>query len=77
MIMQHRDGKEAWPIGLQGAFRFTGDGQAIRGYWPDDSTFVLKIFDIGQQTYFARFEGNLLSLTSENVAGTFEAIAAP
>jgi hypothetical protein len=76
MIMQHRVGRETWPIGLQGAFRLTEDGQAVRGYWSDESTFVLEIFDIGQQRYFARFEGNQLILTSENVAGTFEATAA-
>lgn len=77
LIMQHRVGEETWPVGLQGAFRFTEDGQAVRGYWSDESTFVLNIFDIGQQTYFARFEGSQLTLTSENVPGTFVATAAP
>jgi CubicO group peptidase (beta-lactamase class C family) len=77
LIMQHREGEETWPIGLQGAFRFTADGQAVRGYWSDENTFVLSIFDIGQQTYVARFEGSGLILTSQNVAGTFEAGAAP
>jgi CubicO group peptidase (beta-lactamase class C family) len=39
-----------WPVGLDGKYRMATDGQATSGFWQDDQTFVLNIFDVGQLT---------------------------
>lgn len=72
MIVKGRYDLNTWPVGLDGTYRQTLDGRAMRGYWSDDRTFVIEMFDIGQLTYFARFEADRLALTSDNFAGQFE-----
>jgi CubicO group peptidase (beta-lactamase class C family) len=52
----------AWPIGLDGKYRLSGQGQAQRGYWQDSHTFMMQIFDIGVLTRLFTFEGNQLKV---------------
>jgi hypothetical protein len=51
-----------WPVGLDGRYRFSAEGQGQRGYWQDASTFVFETFDIGHLTRQVDFEGDDLSL---------------
>ncbi len=49
-----------WPVGLDGKYRMATDGQATSGFWENEQTFVLNIFDIGQLTRKLTFnESNL------------------
>jgi hypothetical protein len=42
------DGTEiAWPIGLDGNYRFTPEGMGVRGAWKDAQTFQFIVFDVG------------------------------
>jgi len=75
MYVKGRYDENIWPIGLDGTYRQTPDGRAMRAYWSDEQTFVFEMFDIGQLTYFARFEDDRLVLTSKNFAGEFEGLA--
>jgi CubicO group peptidase (beta-lactamase class C family) len=52
-----------WPIGLDGTYRMSADGQETSGYWKDKETFVINLFDIGQQTRLFHFTGNDLEVT--------------
>lgn len=49
-----------WPVGLDGKYRMAADGQATSGFWEDDQTFVLNIFDVGQLTRVLHFDGDSL-----------------
>ncbi len=51
-----------WPIGLDGKYRVEPDGLALRGYWSDDQTFVLEIFESGLRTYQLHFEDDHMIL---------------
>jgi CubicO group peptidase (beta-lactamase class C family) len=42
--------ESVWPVGLDGGYRLSSQGQGQRGYWEDDAIFVLEIFDVGQLT---------------------------
>jgi len=75
MNVTDTSGMNIWPFGLDGSYRQSEDGRAMRGYWSDDRTFVFEMFDIGQLTYYLRFEGDRVLLTSDNVPGEFEGIA--
>ena len=75
MNVTDTSGMNIWPFGLDGSYRQSEDVRAMRGYWSDDRTFVFEMFDIGQLTYYLRFEGDRVLLTSDNVAGEFEGIA--
>jgi CubicO group peptidase (beta-lactamase class C family) len=63
---------EIWPIGLDGKYRLSPDGQGLRGYWADPETFVFEIFDIGQNTYQLRFEDDRVVITSPELGTEFE-----
>lgn len=39
-----------WPVGLDGKYHLSSQGQGQRGYWENSQAFVLEIFDIGQLT---------------------------
>lgn len=52
-----------WPIGLSGTYILSGDGQAQFGFWEDENTFVLNIFDIGQLSRTFHFEGDSLEVS--------------
>lgn len=65
MLYQKSFGQDMiWEIGLDGRYRQTADGDAVLGYWEDDSTFHLEIFDIGTQVYQVKFEGDNLQVIS-------------
>ena len=51
-----------WPVGLDGKFRLSAEGQGQRGYWQDESTFIFETFDIGQLTRQLNFDGDDLEL---------------
>jgi CubicO group peptidase (beta-lactamase class C family) len=51
-----------WPVGLDGRYRFSAEGQGQRGYWQDAYTFVFETFDIGHLTRQLIFDGNNLEL---------------
>jgi len=59
-----------WPIGLNGMYRIAADGQEQSGYWKDENTFVLNIFDIGQLTRSFHFEGESLEVSIPEVGLT-------
>jgi CubicO group peptidase (beta-lactamase class C family) len=54
--------KSAWPIGLDGHYRISEQGQAQRGYWEGNKTFNLEIFDIGRLRRRFVFEGDQLEM---------------
>jgi hypothetical protein len=47
-----------WQIGMNGDYYQVPEGEAIRGYWEDEKTFVLQIFDIGVLTREITFTGD-------------------
>jgi CubicO group peptidase (beta-lactamase class C family) len=51
-----------WPVGLDGKFRFSAEGQGQRGYWQDSNTFVFETFDIGLLTRQLNIDGDNLEL---------------
>ncbi len=62
-ISLRRHGQEIfWPVGLDGKYRIASDGQAQSGFWEDERTFVLNIFDIGQLTRTLHFDGKNLEV---------------
>lgn len=62
----------SWPVGLDGSYRMSPDGQGTRGYWQDAQTFALEIFDVGQLTRLLHFEGAGLELTIPEAELTIE-----
>ncbi len=52
-----------WPVGLDGKYRMSADGQATAGFWEDANTFDLEIFDIGQLTRKLSYDGNNMKIT--------------
>jgi len=51
-----------WPVGLDGRYRLSAEGQGQRGYWKDDHTFVFETFDIGHLTRQLNFSDDSLEL---------------
>jgi hypothetical protein len=49
-----------WRIGLDNKYRQSSDGSEIRGYWENDQTFVIEVFDVGLST-------RQLTLTDDHV----------
>ncbi len=52
------------PVGLDGSYRPTPEGDLRRGYWADPQTFILEIIDIGKQTIQLYFDGAQVTLKS-------------
>jgi CubicO group peptidase (beta-lactamase class C family) len=66
-VLYHRSYGEdiVWPIGLDGQYRsLDPDGDGLLGYWEDDQTFHLEIFDLGTQVFQVKFQENSLQLIS-------------
>jgi CubicO group peptidase (beta-lactamase class C family) len=65
----------SWPIGLDGVYRQSPEGQWLRGSWADSETFVFEQFDpseVGRSTFRLRFEENRLELISPEQALVLE-----
>ncbi len=63
-VYQRVQGQDiAWTIGLDGHYRIVPDGDALVGYWEDEHTFHLEVFDIGTQLYRLRLENAPAVLT--------------
>jgi hypothetical protein len=62
--------KSAWPIGLDGHYRISEQGQAYRGYWEGNKTFNLEIFDIGRLRRRFVFEGGQLKVEMPEIPMT-------
>jgi hypothetical protein len=50
------------PLGLDGLYRPTSQGELRRGYWSDPQTFALEIYDVGKSSYQVRFEDDKATL---------------
>lgn len=72
MYMEQNGQDVVWPIGLDGHYRISPEGQGVQGQWKDDRTFVLDVFDIGQVTREIRFEKENLSVTIPEVDMTIK-----
>jgi hypothetical protein len=72
IILQGSDKTHDWPIGLDGKYRLSSEGLALRGYWADPQTFVFEIFDIGQSTYQLHFEDDRVRIDSPELGIKFE-----
>ena len=51
-----------WLIGLDGTYRFTPEGSAVRGGWEDERTFKFIVFDVGVLTRQVTFQDDSLQL---------------
>ncbi len=65
-----------WTIGLDGHYRIVPDGDALVGYWEDEHTFHLEVFDIGTQVYRVKFEGTQADVNAEGADLTINCKAA-
>ena len=52
-----------WPIGLDGKFLLSPEGEGLRGYWKDLQTFIFEVFDIGLLTRQLKFKGDQLEVS--------------
>jgi hypothetical protein len=71
-IMPTQGEELIWPIGLDGKYRLSSGGEAIRGYWADPQTFLLDVFDDGLVTYLVHFDGDRVEIHSPELALEFE-----
>jgi hypothetical protein len=72
MYMEQNNQDVVWPIGLDGQYRISPEGQGVRGQWRDAQTFVLDVFDIGQLTREVKFETGRLIVTIPEVDMTIK-----
>jgi CubicO group peptidase (beta-lactamase class C family) len=72
MYMEQNGQDVVWPIGLDGQYRISPEGQGVQGQWKNDQTFVLKIFDIGRLTREIMFETGSLTVTIPEVDMTIK-----
>jgi CubicO group peptidase (beta-lactamase class C family) len=63
-VMRLEGADVLWPIGLDGEYRVSSEGQGCRGYWADAKTFVVEMFDVGLSTFHLRFEDDRLEISS-------------
>jgi CubicO group peptidase (beta-lactamase class C family) len=61
-----------WPAGLDGKFRVSAEGRALRGHWIDDETFAFEIFDNGQEFHQVRFADDRIEFSSPTFGIKFE-----
>ncbi len=71
-IFKPNENEEIWTIGLDGNYRLSPTGEAIRGYWADPQTFVIAVFEDGLTTYRFRFEDGRVQLASPELGLNFE-----
>jgi CubicO group peptidase (beta-lactamase class C family) len=60
MYLRFQGNDVIWRIGLDNKYRQSSDGSEIRGYWENDQTFVIEVFDVGLST-------RQLTLTDDHV----------
>jgi CubicO group peptidase (beta-lactamase class C family) len=60
------------PVGLDGFYRPTLEGELRRGYWADPQTFILEVSDVGEYTVRFHFEGDLVTIKSPELGISFE-----
>lgn len=63
-IMKGKGMDEVWSIGLDGKYRLSSSGEAIRGYWADPKTFIINVFEDGLVTYQFHFDGERVEVSS-------------
>lgn len=63
-IMRPMVNEEIWTIGLDGNYRLSSSGEAIRGYWADPQTFIVTVFEDGLVTYEFHFDGDRVEVES-------------
>ena len=63
-----------WKIGLDNKYRLSSDGLELRGYWDDDQTFIIEVFDIGLSTRQLHFIDDHVQIgaPSANIEGQAE-----
>jgi CubicO group peptidase (beta-lactamase class C family) len=61
-----------WPVGLDGKYRLSSEGQGTRGYWEDAQTFLVEVFDIGQLTRQLYFETDTVEVRLPEVGLGFK-----
>jgi CubicO group peptidase (beta-lactamase class C family) len=71
LFMEQNNKDVVWPIGLDGKYRMSPEGQGLRGYWQDSQTFILEVFDVGQPTRKLHFDGNQLQVSLSEINLTF------
>jgi CubicO group peptidase (beta-lactamase class C family) len=71
-IMKPVVNEEIWTIGLDGKYRISPNGQAIRGHWTDPNTFILDVFEDGLVTYKFHFDGKRVQVSSPGLGLEFE-----
>lgn len=62
MYMEQNNADVVWPIGLEGEYQLTTTGEGVRGWWEDEQTFIVDLFDIGQLKREFHFNGDKLSI---------------
>jgi len=72
-IKPTQEGELVWPVGLDGKYRLSSEGQATRGYWADPQTFVIETFqDQGLVTYSLSFDNSRVRVSSPELGIAFE-----
>ncbi len=61
-----------WPVGLDGKYRLSPQGQGQRGTWESSQVFILEIFDIGQLTRRLIFDNGSLEVEIPEVEMTLQ-----
>ena len=60
------------PVGLDGIYRLTPEGDLKRGYWSDPQTFVLDIYDVGEMKVQVHFDGERVTITVPYLGLSFD-----
>jgi len=60
------------PLGLDGVYRSTPEGDLKRGYWVDPQTFFLEIFDVGEQRIQIHFEDDRVTFAAPDQGVSLE-----
>jgi CubicO group peptidase (beta-lactamase class C family) len=76
-ILTQPDTKEIWRIGLDGKYRLSPGGQAIRGYWSDPQTFVVTVFEDGVVNYHFQFDSDRVEVSSPELGLKLEGEIGP
>ncbi len=67
MYLKRQGSDVIWTIGLDNKYRLSSDGLELRGYWENDQTFVIEVFDIGLSTRQFTFEDDRVVVDAPGV----------